>query len=170
MFGEDDRRALFAHCVSLALNAVFETYNRRPRAMAHADRIAEDIALDMVAQGWVPTVGNYLGRVTKARILLAVREGHDERTAEQIAHLKKPDMAEKAEALLAGSGWLPEPLRTRRTMAAEQGEGASGETTAHGGEGLGDGIEAAGGERRDDGATPTADNDDAESEDVIAAE
>ena len=29
----------------------------------------------MVAAGWRPTVGNYLGRVTKPRILEAVREG-----------------------------------------------------------------------------------------------
>ncbi|CAN5362254.1 ParB/RepB/Spo0J family partition protein [soil metagenome] len=170
MFGEDERCALFAHCVSLSLNAVFETYNRRPRAMAHADRIAEDIALDMVAQGWVPTVGNYLGRVTKARILLAVREGHDERAAEQIAHLKKPDMAEKAQTLLAGSGWLPEPLRTRRPLPAQQGEAGDVEAAAHSDEGCGEAIEATGGECRDDVASPAADNDDAESEDVIAAE
>jgi hypothetical protein len=31
--------------------------------------------LDMAAAGWKPTVDNYLGRVPKARILEAVREG-----------------------------------------------------------------------------------------------
>ena len=111
-FDSDSRQALFAHCVSLSLNAVYEAYNRKPRALAHADRIAEVLDLDMVAAGWTPTVENYLGRVTKARILGAVREARGERAAQLIDHLKKTEMAEKAQELLAGSGWLPEPLRT----------------------------------------------------------
>jgi ParB family transcriptional regulator, chromosome partitioning protein len=92
--------------------APYEAYNRKPRALAHADRIAEVLDLDMVAAGWIPTVENYLGRVTKARILGAVREARGERAARLIDHLKKTEMAEKAQELLAGSGWLPEPLRT----------------------------------------------------------
>src|SRR3546814_12048025 len=67
--------------------------------------------LDMVAAGWTTTVDNYLGRVTKARILEAVREAKGEASAQLIDHLKKPEMAKEAERLLAGSGWLPEPLR-----------------------------------------------------------
>lgn len=61
--------------------------------------------------GWRPTVDNYLGRVTKPRILEAVREGAGERAASLIEHLKKGDMAREAERLLADTGWLPEPLR-----------------------------------------------------------
>ena len=111
-FDGDSRQALFAHCVSLSLNAMFEPYNRRPRALAHADRLAEALGLDMVAAGWSPAIENYLGRVTKAQILSAVREAKGEQAAQLIDHLKKGEMAERAEALLAGSGWLPEPLRT----------------------------------------------------------
>ena len=111
-FDIDSRQALFAHCVSLSVNAVVEPYNRRPRAIAHADRLAEVLDLDMVAAGWQPTVETYLGRVTKARILGAVREAKGARMADSIAHLKKGEMAEQAEAVLKGSGWLPEPLRT----------------------------------------------------------
>ena len=33
---EASRQALFAHCVSLSLNAVMEPWNKRPRALAHA--------------------------------------------------------------------------------------------------------------------------------------
>jgi ParB family chromosome partitioning protein len=73
-FDTDSRQALFAHCVSLSVNAVYEAYNRKPRALAHADRLATATDLDMVAAGWAPTVETYLGRVTKARILGAVRE------------------------------------------------------------------------------------------------
>jgi ParB family chromosome partitioning protein len=112
VFDPDSRDALFAHCVALCVNAVHETWNRRPRALAHADRIAEAVGLDMAAAGWSPTVENYLGRVTKARILQAVQEAKGEQAAQLIGHLKKGEMAERAQDLIAGSGWLPEPLRT----------------------------------------------------------
>jgi ParB family chromosome partitioning protein len=108
----DSRQALFAHCVALTVNAVYEAYNRRPRALAHAGRLAEAVTLDMVAAGWKPTVESYLGRVTKGRILDAVREAKGEDAAQRMAHLKKAEMATAAQALLAHSGWVPEPLRT----------------------------------------------------------
>jgi ParB family chromosome partitioning protein len=111
VFDPDSRDALFAHCVALSVNAVHETWNRRTRALAHADRLAEAIGLDIAAAGWSPTVENYLGRVTKARILQAVCEAKGEQAAQLISHLKKGEMAERAQELVAGSSWLPEPLR-----------------------------------------------------------
>jgi ParB family chromosome partitioning protein len=118
-FDGDTQHALFAHCVSLSVNAIFEPYNRRPKALAHADRLADALDLDMVSAGWEPTVDAYLGRVTKARIVGAVREAKGDQAADRIVHLKKPEMAAEAEGLLAGSGWLPEPLRTPcRTLFA----------------------------------------------------
>ena len=105
------RAELFAHCVAQGVNAVVEPWNRRPRAIAHADQVATAVSLDM-AMHWSPTAETYLGRVTKARILQAVRETCGESDAAKIADLKKADMAERAEAMLARSGWLPEPLRT----------------------------------------------------------
>ena len=111
-FDTDSRQALFAHCVAQGVNAVFDRYTRRPRALAHADQLAQAVNLDVAAAGWTPTVDSYLGQVTKARIGCAVREARGERAADRIAHLKKGDMAKTAEGLLAGTGWLPEPLRT----------------------------------------------------------
>jgi ParB family chromosome partitioning protein len=108
----DSRAGLFAHVVSLSVNAVYESWNRRPRALAHADHLAQAVDLDMVAAGWTPTVDNFLGRVTKARILQAVAEAKGQRAADRIEHLKKGEMAAEAETLLAGAAWLPEPLRT----------------------------------------------------------
>ena len=110
-FDGDSRAALFAHCVSLSVNAVHEAWNRRPKAFAHADRLAQMVDLDLAAS-WTPTAANFLGRVTKARILQAVAEGRGQRAADRLEHLKKVEMATEAETLLAGSGWLPEPLRT----------------------------------------------------------
>jgi ParB family chromosome partitioning protein len=108
----DSKAGLFAHIVSLSVNAVCEPWNRRPRAFAHADRLAQAVDLDMAAAGWTPTVDNFLGRVTKARILQAVAQAKGQRAADRIEHLKKGDMAAEAETLLADTGWLPEPLRT----------------------------------------------------------
>ncbi|MBB2719558.1 UNVERIFIED_ORG: ParB family chromosome partitioning protein [Rhizobium etli] len=123
------RQALFAHCASLSVNAVIEPWNKRSRAIAHADQLAGSIGFDMVEAGWVPTVENYLGRVTKARILQAVREAKGDQSAELIGHLKKVDMAREAERLMTDSGWLPEPLRLLPDSASvEQATAESHET------------------------------------------
>jgi ParB family chromosome partitioning protein len=114
----DSRQALFAHCVGLTINATCQPYDRRPKAIAHADRLAEAVQLDMAEAGWRPTVAAYLGRVTKARILEAVREAKGEQAAQLIEDLKKADMAREAERLLDGTGWLPEPLRLRVSDAS----------------------------------------------------
>ncbi len=86
------------------------SYGLRQR-LAQADRLARAVNLDLVEAGWRPTVDNYLGRVTKARILEAVREAKGESSAQLIDHLKKTEMAKEAERLLDSTGWLPEPLR-----------------------------------------------------------
>jgi len=131
------RMDLLALCVSYGVNALFERPNPHSGSgvsrhgldvrMAQADRLARETGLDMVAAGWRPTVGNYLGRVTKPRILEAVREGAGERAAQLIDHLKKGDMAKEAERLLADTGWLPEPLRLA-SLDGEQTTGAEAQT------------------------------------------
>jgi ParB family chromosome partitioning protein len=157
----DSRQALFAHCVALSVNAVHETWSRRPRALAHADRLAQAVDLDMAAAGWTPTVDTFLGRVTKARILGAVREAKGERAAARIEHLKKGEMADKAEALLAGSGWLPEPLRTpgRAVSVAHDGPTTSADAS----------VDPAGEETAADGGEPAMVDENAPAEDEPAA-
>ncbi|MCE8008769.1 ParB/RepB/Spo0J family partition protein [Aestuariivita sp.] len=108
----DSRDALFAHCVAMTVNAVQEPHHGKPRQIVHADILASTLGLDMVKAGWKPTADSYLGRVTKAQILAAVREAKGDKDADRIAGFKKPDMVEAAEELLAGTGWLPQPLRT----------------------------------------------------------
>ncbi len=75
----------------------------------------------MAEAGWTPTVDNYLGRVTKGRIL----EAKGEQASQLIHHLKKGDMAKEAERLLDGSGWLPEPLRTPETLDGDAAEASA---------------------------------------------
>jgi ParB family transcriptional regulator, chromosome partitioning protein len=120
-FDRKEQAALFAHCASSAVNALYEPANRYNegrvsahairRRLDHANVLARSVGLDMAAVGWKPTVDNYLGRVTKPRILEAVREVKGEQSVQLIDHLKKGDMAREAERLLEGTGWLPEPLR-----------------------------------------------------------
>ncbi|WP_186398150.1 ParB/RepB/Spo0J family partition protein [Stappia sp. P2PMeth1] len=129
---DTSRLDLLAHCISFGVNALFERPNPYGGTgvsqhgldvrLAQADRLQRATGLDMVAAGWKPTVGNYLGRVTKARILEAVREGAGERAAQLIDHMKKGDMATEAERLLADTGWLPEPLRLVDPDAVTSGD------------------------------------------------
>ncbi len=137
-FDAENRLGLFAHCVGLTVNAVHEAWNRRPRALAHADKLAEAVRLDMAAAGWAPTVDNYLGRVTKARIVQAVREALGEQVAASLAGLKKAEMAEKAQELLTGTDWLPEPLRTPGRAA--EGSTAERRWNGSGGQPLAAGV------------------------------
>ncbi|CCD86256.1 putative plasmid stabilization protein [Bradyrhizobium sp. ORS 285] len=128
---------LFAHCAAQAVNAISEPASRvhQGRLSAHgvrgrleqADRLSRAVGLDMISAGWKPTVDNYLGRVTKHRILQTVREAKGEASVQLIEHLKKPDMAREAERLLDGSGWLPEPLRGAETDVAPAAEGEGGD-------------------------------------------
>jgi ParB family transcriptional regulator, chromosome partitioning protein len=131
LHGLDDasRLALLAHCISYGINALQEKVDRYGgtgirshglnQHLTEANRLGAAVNLDMVEAGWKPTADNYLSRVTKPRILEAVREGAGEQAAELITHLKKGDMAREAERLLADTGWLPEPLRN----AADDGAG-----------------------------------------------
>lgn len=115
---------LLAHCVSLTVNAVHSPMDRKPGAWAHADTLAEAAGLDMSAY-WTATERSYFGRVTKARIGEAVREAVSAEAAERLAGMKKAEMAEAAEQLLAGTGWLPTFLRTAASgsSSADQGGG-----------------------------------------------
>ncbi|MDH1271774.1 chromosome partitioning protein ParB, partial [Rhizobium pusense] len=122
--------ALFAHCASLTVNAVRLPWEHGKRhAHATADRLATALALDM-SQHWTPTVNTYLGRVTKAHILEAVVVGAGYGAAERIKDKKKQEMAEDAEQLLAGTGWLPPLLRTERPAWLDAEEQAEAETVA----------------------------------------
>lgn len=146
-FDADEQAALFAHCAAFGVNAVWEPANRYNEGrvsarsvagrIAHSHILARAANLDMVAAGWTATIGNYLGRVTKPRILSAVEEARGGEAAGRLAGLKKPEMAEAAEGLLAGSGWLAEPLRTPALEPAaandgEQAVDADGQDDQHG--------------------------------------
>jgi len=115
-YDADSLAALFAFCASQSLNALELPHVRRTRELAHADALADLVDLDMRTH-WQPTAKGYFSKVTKAQILATIREVKGESAAQMIDHLKKADMAIEAERLIAGSGWLPQPLKGTREAA-----------------------------------------------------
>jgi ParB family transcriptional regulator, chromosome partitioning protein len=112
-----ERLDLLAHCVSLTANAIRAPRQCHGESEAHAAILAREIGLDMTAY-WQPTATNYFGKVSKERIVQAVREGASEQAARNIVAKRKSDMAEAAETLLSGKGWLPALLRQSPDKAA----------------------------------------------------
>lgn len=103
--------ALLAVCIGRVAEAQGGDWTEGTAGARHVSALAAQRAgLDM-REWWTATRESYLSRVTKAGILAAVREGAGEDAARRIEGMKKDAMAENAEALLAGKGWLPARLR-----------------------------------------------------------
>jgi ParB family transcriptional regulator, chromosome partitioning protein len=105
---------LLVFCVARTVNAVQLKADRpdSPR-MEHAARLAEALNRDMAAW-FTPTAANYFSRVSKAGIVEALREVKGS-VAPAWDGMKKADLAALAERQIAGTGWLPEPLRKPTT-------------------------------------------------------
>lgn len=116
---------LLACCAGVGLYAVRDPHDRRPGAWAQAETLATAVGLDMAAT-WSATAAGYFSRVPKARVLEAVSEAVGPEEAGRIAGLRKGDMAEAAERLVEGRGWLPPVLRTEPAAGpAEEGPDAA---------------------------------------------
>ncbi|WP_218915391.1 hypothetical protein [Brevundimonas subvibrioides] len=102
---------LMACCAGVGLYAVRDPHDRRPDARAQAETLATAVGLDMTG-AWTATAASYFTRVAKTRVLEAVTEAVNAEEAGRIAGLKKGEMAEAAERLVEGTGWLPSVLRT----------------------------------------------------------
>jgi hypothetical protein len=111
---------LLAYCAAATVKPV-----RGP----HIDRVATAAGLDL-AQWWTPSAKGYFSLVSKAQIAEAVAGGVNAQAA-AIGGLKKAEMAERAEALLAGTGWLPCPA-TCLTATVPAPARRRGSTIAHG--------------------------------------
>ena len=97
---------LLALCAALTVNTVTS-------GKTHAcDVLTKAVGLDM-ADWWTPTVDSYLKQVPKALIVAAVSEAVSPAAAAPLSKLKKGEATARAEALLAGTRWLPSVLRTK---------------------------------------------------------
>jgi ParB family chromosome partitioning protein len=112
---------LMACCAGVGLYAVRDPHDRRPDALAQAETLATVTGLDMTGT-WTATAASYFSRVSKARVLEAVTEATRAEEAARIAGFKKADMADAAERLVEGRGWLPSVLRTAPPVDPEADE------------------------------------------------
>jgi len=132
--GEQDTPALLgllAVCVARTADAGRADWTTPHGARCIQAQAATAAGLDM-RQNWTATKEGYLGRVPKALILDAVREGAGTSAAARLAGTKKEVMAADAAALLAGTGWLPALLHVpgvtypvESSDAAGRGENAA---------------------------------------------
>jgi ParB family chromosome partitioning protein len=86
--------------------------------LKHAESLAIALGLDMT-DWFKPTDESYFGRLSRTQILSAIDEAKGDH-APSLDKLKKAELAARAEQLLAGTGWLPEPLRIASAEAASE--------------------------------------------------
>ncbi len=109
---QDTLLQLLALCAGHTVDAVRGGDTRFDAAarLAHADALAKALSLTM--QTWfTPTAMNYFGRVSRNCILEALSEAGVPARTRSWAKLKKTELALLAERDIAGTGWLPQPLR-----------------------------------------------------------
>ena len=115
---QDTLLTLLAFCAALSLNGVKTKNDSGATRLQHADAVATALKIDM-RRWFTPTADNFFSKVSKTRILEAMTEAGKANSS--AASLKKGPLAELAETTLAGTGWLPEPIR----IAPEQPEDTS---------------------------------------------
>ena len=116
---QDTLLTLLAFCAALSLNGVKTKNHSGATRLQHADAVATALKMDM-RRWFTPTADNFFSKVSKTRILEALTEAGTAPNS-NAASLKKGPLTELAETTLAGTGWLPEPIR----IAPEQPEDKS---------------------------------------------
>lgn len=115
---------LLAFCAACSVNAIRRKADRPDcDRLAHADVLATAVTLDM--KDWfTPDAGNYFSRISKAGIIQALQEAKGVPPAPAWHGMKKSDLALLAARETAGTGWLPELLRSQDTDVPEIVEAA----------------------------------------------
>lgn len=78
--------------------------------LAHAHKLSQALGLEMTAW-FAPTAESYFTRVSRSDILSALKEGKNLPAKRSWEKLKKSEIAALAAREIAGTGWLPQPLR-----------------------------------------------------------
>ncbi len=114
---QDELVRLLAVCVASTVDVV------TPRTTPHqpGEELAQAVGLDMGAW-WKPTAEGYFKHVSKAVILDAVGAFAPE-SVTRLAKLKKADIANEAERLADGTGWMPAIFKTAGSQDASQEAG-----------------------------------------------
>ncbi|WGJ13252.1 hypothetical protein QEV83_11065 [Methylocapsa sp. D3K7] len=108
---QDTLLALMAICAAHTVDAVqTKQGGQDSESLRHADDLANALNLDM-GQWFTPTAANFFGKVSRQAMLDAIAEAKGTPCAPAWEKLKKPELAALAERQIAGTGWLPKPLR-----------------------------------------------------------
>ena len=112
--------ALLGFCAAQTVNAIRRKIDGDAAGrIEHAARLAEAVKLDMT-QWFTPTAANYFGKIGKAQVIDSLREAKGS-VAPAWNAMKKSELAALAERQIAGTGWLPEPLRAQAPTEAPEG-------------------------------------------------
>lgn len=77
----------------------------------HGNAIAQTLGIDM-ADHFTPTAENYFNHVSRDTVLTDLKQALQTDVLDPaVLSLKKGDLAQRAERLVAGTGWIPAPLR-----------------------------------------------------------
>ena len=99
-----------AYCAAAAVNGIqTKADSNTSSRLAHANALAAALRIDMT-RWFVPTADNFFSRVSKGQIATALADAGKPATASMLA-LKKTQLAGVAETEIAGTDWLPEPIR-----------------------------------------------------------
>jgi ParB family transcriptional regulator, chromosome partitioning protein len=102
---------VLATAVAHTVNAVQGPHDEPSTGrLGAAAALAQALELDM-SNWWQASAANYFGRVKKDQIVQAIQEATKAPVDERVKALKKKDLAVEAEKAIAGTRWLPEPLR-----------------------------------------------------------
>jgi ParB family chromosome partitioning protein len=108
---QDTLLRLLAYCAARTVNAVQAKQDRPDcQRITHANALAAALGLDM--RDWfTPTAENFFSRVSRTEILSALSEAKGTPAKRSWDKLKKSELATLAEREIAGTGWLPQPLK-----------------------------------------------------------
>jgi ParB family chromosome partitioning protein len=115
----DTLLSLIAFCAARTLTAI-EVKGASTAHFVEANALASALKIDL-AQWFTPTAENFFGRISKPQIAQALSEAGKAPDSSKLAWKKAP-LAEFAEREIAGTHWLPEPLRIATPPPAPQGK------------------------------------------------
>lgn len=101
---------LLAWCVARSFDTIQGSVGREPYG---TKELARMLTLDC-ARWWRPSAEHFFALMPKARIAQIVTEALGEEAAKPIEKMKKDEAAKYAQAKLAETRWVPEPMRVGR--------------------------------------------------------
>lgn len=112
---------LLAYAASFSINAVEKKFTDRKRGIAQANQLARALNVN-VGEWFETTADTYFNHLTRPGIEAALAEVKGEDFAKGVTAMKKTDAAAYAATAIAGTGWLPEPIRIVGFEADEQSD------------------------------------------------